>query len=104
MLQAGDPVAVRESRAGADVRVPGGAGGAGAVAAAEDLRRARAGAAAVRHPAHRRPRLARQHALQGRLSRQPPRGAVVLEGEWHARAEMFGRSYITNMCIYSFER
>jgi hypothetical protein len=34
----------------------------------------------VRHPAHRRARLARAHALQGRLPRQPPRRAVVLAG------------------------
>lgn len=80
MLQTGDPVALRVARAGADVRVPGGAGRAGAAAAAEDLRRERAGAAAVRHPAHRRARLAQQHALQGGLPRQPPRRAVVLEG------------------------
>lgn len=80
VVQAGDPVAVREPGAGADVRVPGGAGRAGAAAAAQDLRRERAGAAAVRHPAHRRARLASQHALQGRLPRQPHRRAVVLEG------------------------
>lgn len=75
-------MAFREPRPGADVRVPRGSGRSDPSAAAEDLRRARAGAAAVRHPAHRRARLARQHAVQGRLPRQPPRGAVVLEGEW----------------------
>lgn len=76
----GDTVALRIARPGANERLPRGLQRPGAPDPGQDLRRARARAAHVRHPEHRRQGLEAQYPVQGGLSRQSHNGPVVLAG------------------------
>lgn len=73
-------MAIRQPSAEPDGRLPERLQRTGPARPDQDLRRARIGAAHVRHTEHRRERLETEHDVQGRLPFQSHSGAVVLEG------------------------